>query len=277
METKREKTYSRSALADALDLSLKEVTEVMLNAGWIIQHDDTWQLTAKGEFEGGYVKESKKYGNYLVWPEAVLSHPVFNIERDDTLSASDIGKAVGLPPRLVNLLLQHCHWLKRVHKGWQLTEEGLAIGGVQHENEKTGVPWASWPKSLLAEDYFQQACVNLTNEEARDFLTSINGIAVSRPQTAAFLSWCYLSGVVVAQSVSSSKRPNLYFDFFLPRVGLYIDVWDSGLAPQELAARLERPKLCETLNIDYLNLEAANISEVEQVLPRELLKRDYEL
>lgn len=277
MEVKKEKTYSRSALADALDLSLKEVTEIMINSGWILQDGDSWKLTAKGEFEGGSVRESKKYGNYLVWPESVLEHPVFKVERDESLSASDIGKDVGLSPRLVNLLLQHCHWLKRAHKGWQLTAEGKAIGGIQHENEKTGVPWAAWPKSLLAIDYFQQACVLLTNEEAHEQLISINGIVASRPQSAAFLSWCYLSGVVVAQNIASSLRPTMQFDFYLPKVGLYIDVWNSALTPQALAERLERPKLCEQLGIDYLVLEAANILEVEEELPRELLKRDYEL
>ena len=277
MEGKKEKTYSRSALADALDLSLKEVTEIMLTSGWINQDGDTWKLTAKGEFEGGSVKESKKYGNYLVWPQAVLKHPVFNVERDDSLSASDIGKAIGLSPRLINLLLQHCNWLKRVHKGWQLTREGLEIGGIQHENPKTGVPWVSWPKTLLAIDYFQQACVTLSNEESHPNLASLNGIKVDRPQSSAFLSWCYLSDVAVAQNISCSIRPSLVFDFYLPRVGLYIDVWDSSLSPQALAERLERPKTCSELEIDYLVLEAANIQEFEQELPRELLKRDYEL
>jgi len=277
MEQRQEKTYSRSALADALDLSLKEVTELMINAGWIVQDGDSWQLTAKGEFEGGLLKESKKYGSYLAWPEAALSHAIFKVERDDTISASDIGKAVGLSPRLVNLLLQHCRWLKRVHKGWELTAEGAEVGGVQHENPKTGVPWVSWNANLLASDYFQAACVCLTNEENKDDLRSLNGITVLRPQTAAFLSWCYLSGVVVAQSVASSKRPNLTFDFFLPRIGLYIDIWDAALTPQQLAERLERPKLCQLLDLDYLVLEATNIQEIEEEMPRELLKRDYEL
>ncbi|WP_317928757.1 hypothetical protein [Halioxenophilus sp. WMMB6] len=277
MEERKEKSYSRSALADALDLSLKEVTEILLAAGWILQDGDNWQLTAKGEFEGGFLRESKKYGNYLAWPESVLSHPIFKIERDDTLSASDIGKSVGLSPRLINLLLEHCQWMRRVHKGWQLTAEGLALGGVQHENPKTGVPWVSWPQSLLANDYFQSACVCLSNEELLSPCHSLNGIEVERPQTAAFLSWCYLSDVVAAQNIANSKRPNLVFDFFLPKVGLYIDIWDAGLKPQQLAERLERPKLCETLGIDYLVLQAATISEIEEELPRELLKRDYEL
>lgn len=277
MEEKREKTYSRSALADALDLSLKEVTEIMLSAGWIVQDKDGWKLTAKGEFEGGFLKESKKYGNYLAWPEAALEHSVFKVERDDTLSASELAKAVAVPPRLVNLLLQHCQWLRRAHKGWELTAEGKALGGVQHENPNTGVPWVTWPPSLLANDYFQAACVCVNNEETKPDLQSLNGIVVSRPAHAALLSWCYLSGVVVAQKVGHSKRPSLVFDFYLPKIGLFIDVWDAALAPQQLADRLERPKLCTSLGVDYLVLEAATLAEFEQELPRELLKRDYEL
>lgn len=277
MDERKEKTYSRSALADALDLSLKEVTEIMINAGWILQDGDGWKLTAKGTFEGGYLKESKKYGSYLVWPQAVLDHAVFKVERDESLSASEIAKAVGLSPRLVNLLMQHCGWLKRAHKGWELTAHGKTVGGIQHENPKTGVPWVAWQPALLANDYFQAACVCLTNEGAKEDTRSLNGIAVTRPQIGAFLSWCYLSGVVVAQHVANSQRPSMVFDLYLPKVGLYLDMWDASLTPQQLAERLERPKICQTQGIDYLVLEASNLNEIEQEMPRELLKRDCEL
>ncbi len=277
MEERKERTYSRSALADALDMTLKEITEIMINAGWILQDGDGWKLTAKGSFEGGYLRESKKYGNYLVWPESVLEHAVFKVERDDSISASDIGKAVGLAPRLVNLLLQHCGWLKRAHKGWELTDQGKTAGGIQHENPKTGVPWVAWRPSVLANDYFQSACVALTSEEPRDEILTINGIAVTRPHIGAFLSWSYLSGVVVAQNIANSQRPGMVFDLYLPRVGLYIDMWDAELSPQQLAERLERPQICQGQGLDYLVLEATNLNEIEQEMPRELLKRDFEL
>ena len=277
MESNKEKTYSRSALADALDLSLKEVTEIMINSGWILPDGDSWQLTAKGEFEGGSLKESKKYGSYLVWPGSVLQHPVFQVERDESLSASDIAKSIGLSARLVNLVLQHCGWLKRAHKGWEVTAAGTEVGGVQHENPKSGVPWVAWQPNLLANDYFQAACVCLIGDDTEAPYSSINGIQVTRRAIAAFLSWCYLSDVVVAQSITHYQRPGIEFDFYLPKVGMYVDIWDATLPPQELAARLERPRICRDLSLDYLPLEVTNLQEIEQEMPRELLKRDYEL
>jgi hypothetical protein len=271
------KTYSRSALANALDMSLKEVTEILLEAGWIKQEGDTWLLTNKGTFEGGEVKESKKYGNYLVWPAAVLDHAIFKIERDTSLSASDIGKAIALAPRLVNQVLQHCQWLKRSHRGWQVTRAGVAVGGIQHENPKTGVPWAMWPEDLLANDFFQAVCAKIVGDAAHQDNLSLNGVATDRPSAAAFLSWCYLSGVVASSQAKASVRPALSFDYYLPRVGLFVDIWDAKLPPQELASRLEKSKQCAALEIDYLMLESSGINEFEEELPRELLKRDYEI
>ncbi|GAB2199111.1 helix-turn-helix domain-containing protein [Sessilibacter sp. MAH4] len=275
--TPKEKVFSRSAMADALGVSLKEVTEVLIKSGWLTQQGDQWHLTAKGEFEGGQVRHSKKFGDYIVWPESALTHPIFRFDKDETLKASDIAKEVGLSGRLVNLLLQHCGWLKREHKGWTLTPLGASVGGIQHENAKTGVPWCSWPKSLLAQDYFQQACVNLTNIEIKPHLCSLNGIDVKSPQAAAFLSWCYLTGVVVAQNIAHPARASLIFDFYLPRVGLFIDIWSTSLTPTQLAARLERKTVCEELEIDYIVFEEVNILQLEQDLPRELLKRDLEV
>lgn len=271
------KVYSRSAMADALDVSLKDVTSALLRAGWVQQVDNTWKLTSKGEFEGGEVRQSKKFGEYLVWPESALSHAIFRFDKDDTLTASELGKEIGLSGRLTNLILQHCGWLKREHKGWVLSRSGLALGGIQHENAKTGVPWCSWPKSLLANEYFQSACVTVTNIELKENLQSLNGIAVKSPQAAAVHSWCYLTGVVVAQHVTHPVRESLVFDFYLPRIGLYIDVWNQSLGPSELAVRLERKSICADLEIDYLVFEDVNMMTLEQELPRELLKRDLEV
>ncbi len=271
------KVFSRSAMADALGVSLKEITEALLRAGWVQQVDNSWKLTAKGEFEGGEIRQSKKFGDYLVWPESALSHPIFRFDKDDTLTASELGKEIGLSGRLTNLLLQHCGWLKREHKGWVLSASGLAQGGIQHENAKTGVPWCSWPKNLLANEYFQRACVTLTSAEIKEDITSLNGIAVSSPQAAAFHSWCYLTGVVVAQNVKHPLRDSLVFDFYMPRIGLFIDVWNQSLGPSELAARLERKNVCEDLEIDYLVFEDVDVMTLEEELPRELLKRDLEV
>lgn len=66
---------SRSALAEKLGVSLKELTQHMIDAGWIVQEGKQWQLTAKGEFEGGIYRDSHKYGRYIVWPASVVNQP----------------------------------------------------------------------------------------------------------------------------------------------------------------------------------------------------------
>ena len=37
---------------------------------------ESWLLTPKGEFEGGSYQNSRRYGRYIVWPEAIEDHPL---------------------------------------------------------------------------------------------------------------------------------------------------------------------------------------------------------
>ena len=104
--------YSRSTLATKLGVTLKELTHTLIEAGWL-QHKSegqqkgkqkVWCLTNKGEFEGGIYRESQKFGQYIVWPQSILSHDVIKSLQETTISASSISASFDISAITLNKL-----------------------------------------------------------------------------------------------------------------------------------------------------------------------------
>ena len=71
MKDSEQHKLSTSALAKLLDIPLQQLFGTLRDCGWIRKVDDGWVLTAKGEFEGGEYIHSRRYGRYIVWPDAI--------------------------------------------------------------------------------------------------------------------------------------------------------------------------------------------------------------
>ena len=65
------KLISTSQLAKSLGKSPKDLFARFLAVGWATHDGETWHLTAKGKEQGGQVRQSKQYGDYIVWPAAL--------------------------------------------------------------------------------------------------------------------------------------------------------------------------------------------------------------
>ncbi len=62
---------STSQLAKNLNLPPREVFSRLQAAGWISRENDSWVLTKVGAENGGEVRRSKQYGDYIVWPTSI--------------------------------------------------------------------------------------------------------------------------------------------------------------------------------------------------------------
>jgi hypothetical protein len=105
-----EKHISTSALARLLQKDGKELFILLAKGGWMIKVDNHWQLTEKGKFEGGVYIHHPKFGDYIAWPESVQDHPLLKLLPEAPLSVTQVAAAVGLPARLLNLLLAERPW-----------------------------------------------------------------------------------------------------------------------------------------------------------------------
>lgn len=63
-----EKSLSTTQLAKRQGLKTKDMFGRLLELGFISKEDAGWQLTELGKEKGGVLKESKRFGDYIVWP-----------------------------------------------------------------------------------------------------------------------------------------------------------------------------------------------------------------
>ena len=165
MTSSKYNLLSTSALAKRLELTSKVLFELLQEKAWIERADDQWKLTGKGQFEGGDYIQSKKYGEYIGWPESIIENRIFDELFNRPLRTRIIAKDVANSSHRFNALLVERGWQKRFHRGWVLTEAGKQVGGSEGQDEETGVPFTLWPRDILNIDWLQSALEKLSSPE----------------------------------------------------------------------------------------------------------------
>lgn len=287
--------FSRSALAEKLGVTLKELTQVLIDSGWL-RHDEQavsrkekhkeWQLTEKGKFEGGTYRESKKYGPYIVWPATVLSHRAITQLLESRISATLIGRHYDMSARIVNRLMAEIGWLKSYAKGWQLTSLGEAQGGLQKHDQQSGIPYVVWPRSLLDDKYFShqvhtyqvKPSVTKINIDGTSHYRTLDGRYLPSIQDAMIANWLYLHGLSYSyhRELALSTEKTIQTDFYLPDSRIYILYNGAVSGPNELSHQLSRQALAEEYQLKVIELSLSDIDTLDQVLPKALLRWDIE-
>jgi hypothetical protein len=277
---------SRSALAEKLAVSLKELTQLLIESGWLIHNDNAekgkeWKLSAKGEFEGGVYRESKKFGTYIVWPESVISHPAITGITDSLISATRIGRHYSLPAKIINRLLAEMGWLSHYAKGWKITALGTLNGGVQASNKETGVPYVSWQRSLLTQPSFEQQvkCYQgleletLLIDEKVHFL-SLDGRYIASTAELLIANYLYIAGLSYAyrRTIILSADDSILSDFYLAKANIHIHFQAIDIPPSELSQQLVRQTLSKKYHLNIIELSLADTDHLDQVLAKALLE-----
>jgi phosphatidylserine/phosphatidylglycerophosphate/cardiolipin synthase-like enzyme len=65
------KLVSTTQLAKSLNIAPRDLFAKLQAAGWIARDGESWVLTKSGEAQGGEVRRSKQYGDYIVWPTSI--------------------------------------------------------------------------------------------------------------------------------------------------------------------------------------------------------------
>lgn len=190
-----EKHISTTALARTLRKESKELFILLALGGWIVKVDNHWQLTEKGRFEGGIYINHPKYGEYIAWPESVQDHPLLKLLPEAPLSATHIGGKVDLPARLINLLLAERGWIKKHIRGWLLTSRGKAVGGEQHTSEQSGIPYVTWPESLMDNALLLESFAQINGTSFSQSQLSLSGHQTNSRAELIVENWLYLAGL----------------------------------------------------------------------------------
>lgn len=270
-----EKHISTTALARQLHKESKELFVLLAQGGWMVKVDNHWQLTEKGKFEGGIYINHPKYGEYIAWPESVQDHPLLRLLPEAPLSATHIGNKVDLPARLINLVLAERGWIKKHIRGWLLTSRGKAIGGEQHFSEQTGIPYATWPETLLDNSLFTDTIAQVTGasfESTQKVFNALSGQQVKSCEELIVENWLYIAGINHSRSYAlQQNNEKIIADFFLPEFQVCIDIWGANDNAAALTEKLTKQEFYKKYSYDFIELHDETIAQVDEVLAKQLL------
>ena len=271
----------------------KRIFELLVDKGWIERIDDHWKLTGKGQFEGGDYVTSKKYGEYIGWPESVLEHSIFAELFNRPQRARVLGSELNISPHRFNALLAEIGWQKKYHRGWVLTELGRSRGGKEDDDDESGVPFTLWPRSVLDNVQLEAVLKRIksglgrelaeplkdgSDQQLLDFEGSdineraLDGHTLSHPEDKVLCNWLYLMSVTHAYQRELPVEDIGCCDFYLPTAQLHIEAWHASEDGKALSSKLARIEYYKKNDMAFVELSESDLQNLDTALPKLLLK-----
>ncbi len=283
---------SATALAKANELKKYEVDTILKEKGYIKEDEGSWVISPEGESVGGEIKESDKYGSYLVWPENILDDEKNNAEQGELLSATDISKHFKISRNKINPIFSELGWIKRGLVGWTITEPGKKLGGKQLENKRSGTPYVIWPQEILSNGSLQNSISDLqgtkseekseteskhtNNDEFRQKFKAehrcTDGHYVRSKSEMLIDNWLYMAEVIHAYERKLPIAEDVYCDFYLPTGKVYIEYWGYEENSKYLKRKEDKQSIYKKYEFNLIELTEQDVQNLDDILPRELLR-----
>lgn len=296
---------STTAIAKKMNLSTKEVFALLSGYTWIEKSGEGWTLTELGKEIGGDYVTHPKYGTYIAWPDDIINQLGYAEESeapDDAeklLSATAIGEQLNISAQRVNRIISELGWIEKGLKGWKVTPQGIKAGGVQKEHPKTGIPYVNWPESVISNPSFitlireleegsaesqtglsepsaGNASVPTMRDKFEAKLRTTDGHYVRSKAEMLIDNWLYMAELVHAYERKLPVEEELYSDFYIPAGKVYIEYWGYENDPKYLARKQKKREIYAKYGFKLIELEEKDIQNLDDVLPRLLLKHGVE-
>src|SRR5690606_16204823 len=173
---------------------------------------------------------------------------------------------------LVNLMLAERGWIKKHIRGWLLTDSGKQLGGQQHASEQSGIPFVTWPETLLGNKFLLRAVAQLKGDASVAQLPTLDGRQVTNTAGRMVSNWLYVAGVSYAQDyeLDAGDSP-LRASFYIPEIPLCIDCWPANAQAANLSHQLEKQAQYRQHKISFIELYEADLEQLDNLLARKLL------
>lgn len=168
---------STSAFAKKQKIKPNDLFNLLQSKGLISRENDSWVPTDLGRKAGAKVTHSKRFGDYIEWPDDFdlnrLEPNIPSLESmgEQLLSSTEIGKHFNFSANKVNSIISELGWIQKGVKGWVLTESGKRQGGIQEKQHRSGVPFVKWPASLLGSTVLGNTIKSLTGDDSEQQIT----------------------------------------------------------------------------------------------------------
>lgn len=287
------KQLSATSIADKLHQTAQIVNQKLVDMRLITYNGKTYDLTQDGKSKGGVYKYSDKLPRYIVWPESIINELQEPQENDSkSINATALGQHFGITPIRINSILSELGWITRDLKGWQLTNLGARMGGIQSRDQKSGVPYVRWPSSIHRNSILV-ATVNeakgdepqpITQTQIKEATPDAVGFRDKFPpqhrtqdghyvrsKSEVIIDNClYNYKVVHAYERKVPIDEEMYCDFYIPTAKVYIEYW--GLDDEKYAGRKEKKlDLYKRNTLKLIQLSEKDVSNLDDTLPGKLL------
>ncbi len=285
------KKISTSALAKKLQIKKYQLDELLLAANYISKSDDSYQLTDLGKQKGGVILNHPKYGEYIAWDEDMEIPNKLITQGKEFFSATKIGAKYSLSPQKINMILSEIGFIEKYLKGWTITTLGMKNGGVQKENTKNGVPYVEWAESIFTNSAFVSALEEVMGEAGEKTQTKIDktknenfrekfianhratdGHMVRSKAEMLIDNWLYMAEIVHAYERKLPIEEEVYCDFYIPTGKIYIEYWGLENDPKYLKRKEDKKAIYEKYGFKLIELTDDDIYNLDDVLPKMLLK-----
>ena len=165
------------------------------------------------------------------------------------------------------------------------------MGAVQKEAYQTGIPYVAWPESVIANKALTATIKSVKGEDvpveptaptaevgfrekfpAKDRTT--DGHLVRSRAEMLIDNWLYMSRIVHAYERRLPIEEELYCDFYIPTGNVYIEYWGLENDPKYTARKKVKMELYKKYNFNLIQLTDDHIRNLDDHLPKMLLKFD---
>lgn len=284
------KYISTSALAKERNIESKELFSKLKDKGWIFKKDEQWHLTKEGRIAGGDTKYNPQYGEYIIWPENIDLDKKIN--KEDTVSSTDIGKQINISAQKINLILSELGWIEKSEAGgWKLTKQGEKNNGFEMLAQN-GAPYVIWSKSIFENKYFLNSTKKAKGEyrettiEEENTANSLDDYRLKYPTNyrtqdghrvrskseALIDDYLYRNGIAHAYERKLPVEEDVISDFYIPSKKIYIEFWGFEEDSKYLDRKKKKLEIYAREGYNLIELTETDIQNIDDSLPRKLRK-----
>ncbi|MGG4492446.1 glycerol kinase [Brevibacillus reuszeri] len=289
-----QKYISTTALSKLMKVSTSELFSYLSEIGWVERVNNAWELTNIGKDKGGQFRSDSLRGTWVVWPDTIIREleSMKGSTATDTkyVNATLLSQILKVSKLRINPILSELGWLEKDRKGWILTKLGESIGGKQLEYEKTGIPYVTWPESILSNKSLNETFKQINGEFIEEKVESIDEIDTSfrdkfqakhRSADGHFVrskaemlidNWLYMSEIVHAYERKLPIEEDVYCDFYLPVGKVYIEYWGLENDSKYIERKKSKLEIYRKYGFNLIELTDTDIQNLDDVFPKKLLK-----
>ena len=197
----------------------------------------------------------------------------------DTLTPTQIGEKLSKTAKEINEFLSEINFIKKCNSGWELTDLGKKNGGIQ--NNYKGNLSVYWKTEILNNKIFKNAVepqevkdkdeTDFRNKFKAEYRTNDGHYVRSRAEVI-ISNWLFGECIAHAYEKRVPIEEDVYCDFYIPKGKIYIEFWGYEDDEKYLIRKQKKRELYKKYNLNLIEIDNSKINNIDDFLPRELLK-----